>query len=769
MFSTTKFPKKTIAILSAGSVVAISFFVMVGWHFDIMLFKTLIPDYIAMKFNTALALLFFSVSLLLLTVSTKRYLKIVSFIFLGSGVLIGFLTLLQYVFNVNFGIDEFFYAEVEGIGKLYPPGRLAPITGVCFLLLGASVYLAFFKARPLYRLSQILLVVTALVPFQALVSYGLGIQTSFGLAAHSRIAIHTAVALILLSIGFLVLMSRRGYMPVLISGTAAGASARQLVFVAVFAPPFFTFLERAGEKHQLFPADFGTLLHVVGSVIFFVFMILRSTGKLHQSLREQRRQQRRLIQQEREMLMHIQLERDAVAAQKEAIRTTQVKSDFLNSMSHEIRTPLNGILGMLTLLGNTELNSLQKSLIHTMDTSSKVLLNLINQILDLSKIEAGKVELNENNFDLKTLVDSTIAIVDLPAREKHLTLASQIHTEANGFYLGDSFRIQQIILNLLNNAIKFSDRGIVTLKIEKVSVLDNESVLRFEVIDSGIGLDEAGVQKLFKAFSQVQAPQERTQAGTGLGLAISKHLVELMNGRIGVESRIGSGSKFFFEIKLKNSTRTEVLQTVGEQMPVKTVDKIKGRILVAEDNKVNQKVASSMLELLGCTARVVENGVQAIEALRSEHFDIILMDGQMPEMDGYEATRRIRQGEAGVENSKIPIMAVTANVVQGNMQSCYDAGMNDFVSKPIDFDDFSYKVKKWISRGQSVIDRKAIDVLQQLAGVGNKTLIKDLVGLFELETTPALKAIRFQVETGDFVMAAKTAHHLKPRFADKAR
>lgn len=248
-------------------------------------------------------------------------------------------------------------------------------------------------------------------------------------------------------------------------------------------------------------------------------------------------------------------------------------------------------------------------------------------------------------------------------------------------------------------------------------------------------------------------------------MAISKKLVELMNGRIGVESKKGPGSRFYFELPLKNSNVVAPPASLDEKSG-RANEKISGHVLVAEDNKVNQRVTRSMLEILGCTMRVVENGTEAIEALRSEHFDIILMDGQMPEMDGYEAARRICKGEAGSENSKIPILAVTANAVQGSAQNCFDAGMNDFISKPIDFDDFTYKVKKWNSRGRNVIDKKAIEVLQQLAMGGNKNLINDLVYLFNQETTPILKTLRTQVEQGDFVSAAKAAHHLKSSCAN---
>lgn len=739
-----------------GALVAfICFTVMLGWHLDWPVLTTLVPGYAVMKVNTAVALFCFAMVLMVLNSSWKKRLISVAWFFLILGFSIAVVTLIQYVFGANFGIDEILYVDREGVGKNYPPGRLAPVTAVSFALLGLAVFLVFFKRRPLYKLGQVLLVVTALISFQALVASALGMQTSFGISAHTRMALHTAISFVLLSVGFLSMTVTRGYMPVLVSSTEAGETARKLVAMAIFSPPFFSFLEYAGKKYDLFDPDLGTLLRVVGSVVFFVIIIWRSTDRLHLSLRAHRRQQNKLVQSERDLLKHIQQEHEAVAAQKEAQRAGKMKSDFLASVSHEIRTPLNGIMGMLTLLGNTELNRLQKSFIQTMDTSSQVLLNLINQILDLSKIESGKINLLENNFDLKALVEGAIAIVDLPARQKQLIIAPQIHVNAVGFYLGDSFRVQQILLNLLNNAIKFSSNGIITVKIEKVNEVKDESTLRFEVIDSGVGVDEDSAGKLFQMYG-----------GTGLGLAVAKQLVDLMQGRIGVESKPGSGAKFFFEIRLKNSN-VVAMSAIGEPGSSNQLkEKIQAHLLVAEDNKVNQRVISSMVEILGATVKVVENGMDAIEALRSEYFDIILMDGQMPEMDGYEATRRIRLGEAGAQNQKIPILAVTANVVQGNAQECYDAGMNDFISKPIDFDDLTYKIKRWVTRGRNVIDKKAIEVLQQLANGGNKNLIKDLVNLFKQETAPVLKTLRSQVQENDFAAAAKTAHHLKSSCAN---
>jgi len=763
---TTKISSRLIAGLIGAVVIFISLLVMMGWCFDIAILKTLLPGYITMKFNTALALLCFGIVQVILASTQEKSWRQTSFVLLIFGTSISVLTLAQYIFELDLGIDELLYADTEGIGKTYPPGRLAPVTAINFILLGLSVYLAFFKKSRLYKLSQIILVATAVISFQALISYILSMQLSFQVATHPRMAIHTAASFVLLGTGFLFLQLTRGYLLVLVSSTAAGASARKLIGMAIFTPPFFSLIEFLGTKYQIFGPDFGVMLRVIGTVMLFVVVIWQSADQLHFSARERRRQQNKLLKSERDLSTHIKQEQDAVAAKQEALRTTKIKSDFLASMSHEIRTPLNGIMGMLALLSNTELNSLQKNLVQTMDMSSQVLLNLINQILDLSKIEAGKVDLLENNFELKALVESVIAIVELPARQKHLIMSSQVHSDAVGFYLGDSFRIQQVLLNLLHNAVKFSDRGIITLKISKQNSTAEQTLLLFEVVDNGVGVDDAGMDKLFQAFSQLETSGVRSgDGGTGLGLAISKKLVELMNGRIGVESKKGLGSRFFFELPLKNSKVLSPPDSIVEKS-VRGKEKISGHVLVAEDNKVNQRVTSSMLDILGCTMKVVETGKDAIEALRSEPFDIILMDGQMPELDGYEATRRIRKGEAGTENTKIPILAVTANVVQGSAQNCYDAGMNDFISKPIDFDDFTYKVKKWISRGRSVIDTKTIELLQQLALGGNKNLIKDLVGLFKQETTPILKTMRTQVEQGDFASVAKSAHHLKSSCAN---
>lgn len=477
MVQTAKTLSRKIAASIGSVVIFVSLLVIVGWLFDIAILKTLLPGYITMKFNTALVLLCFGVVQVLLASTQEKRWRQISFTLLIFGTSIAVLTLAQYIFNVNLGIDELLCSDIEGIGKAYPPGRLAPVTAINFILLGLSVYLTFFKKSRMYNLSQIFLVGTAVISFQALIGYVLSMQLSFQVATHARMAVHTAASFVLLGTGFLFLQLTRGYLLVLVSSTAAGASARKLIGMAIFTPPFFSLIEFLGTKYQFFGPDIGVMLRVIGTVMLFVVVIWQTTDQLHLSARERRRQQNKLLRSERELSTHIKQEQDAIAATQEALRSTKVKSDFLASMSHEIRTPLNGIMGILALLSNTDLNSLQKNLVQTMDMSSQVLLNLINQILDLSKIEAGKVDLHENNFELKALVESAIAIVELPARQKQLIMTSQIHSDAVGFYLGDSFRIQQVLLNLLHNAVKFSDRGIITLKISKKASRLDESTL----------------------------------------------------------------------------------------------------------------------------------------------------------------------------------------------------------------------------------------------------------------------------------------------------
>jgi signal transduction histidine kinase/CheY-like chemotaxis protein/HPt (histidine-containing phosphotransfer) domain-containing protein len=605
------------------------------------------------------------------------------------------------------------------------------------------------------------------------------------------------------------------------------------------------------------------------------------------------------------------LEHELVAAKEAAEAGSRAKSEFLANTSHEVRTPLNGVLGMCDLLLGTALDAEQRRFAETIHESGEALLAVVNDILDISKLEAGKLEIDKNEFDLLTVVEQAVGLMASKAREKQIDLGVFVEPEARGVYLGDPLRIRQILLNLLSNAIKFTDKGGVSVQVVvKLAEIQNlpEGVvpLHFEVKDSGIGIPENEQKRLFQKFSQVDPSATRRFGGTGLGLAICRQLVELMGGKIGAHSRLNHGSTFWFELNLVRTGTTAVdrdhlteqfktlralmvddvpmnleilsrqLRAIGteaigvddgfaamaelerawhrgkpydilfldQMMPGMTgmelarrlrdsrhlaelklvlissagreaarnagdialdyvlekpvrqqdlldcllaiysiridpvavplyrhtepaKDKSKLRILLAEDNRINQQYAKALLEKAGHQVTVAENGVMAVDAAQREDFDVILMDVQMPEMDGVVATRHIRKLPA--PKCATPIIAMTANAMAGAREDYLKAGMDDYISKP-------FQPTKLLSKLATLVGRRAPDMphrtaagvaaaldMDKLEGLRNVLPDKELVAFIELylhDTLTHLESIAETVAKGELEAAGRSAHVL---------
>jgi signal transduction histidine kinase/ActR/RegA family two-component response regulator len=388
------------------------------------------------------------------------------------------------------------------------------------------------------------------------------------------------------------------------------------------------------------------------------------------------------------------------SAQRQAHKLAQAKSEFLAKMSHEIRTPLNGVIATADLMAATQLNDEQHELLDTLTLSAKTLLGIINDILDFSKIEAGRMVLETLPFTPTVLVEEVVSIMAPAAHSKGLTVRTELSSSLPHSVAGDPLRLRQILLNFVGNAIKFTACGEVVIRAMRLKKGEGQSAwLRFEVQDTGVGIPPEKQAGIFDAFTQADSSVTRQYGGTGLGLAICKRLVELMGGQIGVYSQPGQGSCFWFEVPLpvvqENAPEETTAQPSGSALNSHELDGV--RVLLVEDNPVNQKVAIRMLQKLGCVVELAENGQQALEKLERASYDIVLMDMQMPVMDGLTATRLLRQREQQTGHHQV-VIALTANAMQTDRELCLDAGMDDYLSKPLTLDALQVMLLRWVAQ-----------------------------------------------------------------------
>jgi signal transduction histidine kinase/CheY-like chemotaxis protein len=779
---------QVLAILT----VLLGLVVMLGWAIHNERLETVFPGYVSMKANTAFCFSLCGLSLLIGYLSRPQsWKKSVSQILAVLVVLISGMTLTEYLAHISLGLDQILCTDAPNAPFTSSPGRMAPNTALGFLFSGLSLIVLTRGVRGASA-GQALAMAALFVSLIALLGYLFEAQALITVFSLTGMAVHTILGFWLLGIAILCARPKKGLMIAVLAQNSGGLIARRLIAPAIIAPILLGWIIFQGLRAGYYDEGFAASLIVLSSTIVICIMTGRSITELNR------------IDIERKRLTEARLNADA--REVGALEASRLKSEFVANVSHEIRTPMNGVLGMTSLLLDSDLSPEQRENVETIRQSGDALLTLVNEILDFSKIEAGKIIIEQKPFSLASCVDEVINLLALNARRNKINLISFVDPHVMPVYLGDASRVRQVLLNLIGNAVKFTEVGEVTLQVNSAPVKDNLYRLEFVISDTGMGISPEALPQLFQPFQQGDASATRKHGGTGLGLTITKRLIELMGGEITVSSVLSAGSIFRFSLPLHSSNmeglvpedrlppacrliivsqggnypfmlkkqleawgatvlgvvdpvtllkmsesnvtavlmdrdedtialaaqmqfdpdwntvprylfdfneplaedraglfskrlikpvkRSHLLAIIGEltgAQPAQTritgplglpplSEKLPLRILLAEDNHINQKVGLALLNRLGYRADVAGNGLEAVESVTRQPYDLVLMDIQMPEMDGIEAAQAIRKKVA----DRCPILvALTANAFHGAREEYLAQGFDDYLSKPI--------------------------------------------------------------------------------------
>lgn len=555
---------------------------------------------------------------------------------------------------------------------------------LCLLIMSTGIYCVTSNRPKLQVVAQICALSVGFYSSLALIGFAFDFSILTGAVA-SGVSFPCLLVILALSTALFLVRPTQPPASILISDTLGGVVARRLLPIC-FLPPVLGLIGRL-QGSQSSPLLILILIVILGLPVL-IYLVARALDHA-QNEKDQAYSQVQVLNQQ----LNKQVD-ELVKSQSQITEALRARSEFLAKVSHELRTPLSGIIGTTELLVGMPLSSEQRELANIALDSANSLLALINEILDFSKIDARKLQIEYINFDLMQVVETAVQSMRAKANKKHLSLLTFIAPDVPTKVKGDPGRLRQIMVNLIDNAIKFTEQGKVLVQVAVEA--DNPNHVRFSITDSGIGISTEQSERLFQPFVQADGSTTRRYGGTGLGLSICKSLADLMHGKIGIISSPGKGSTFWFILPLEAVSADEEESDSYEQQKI-TCSAKASKLLLVEDNPVNSRLAVLQLKRLGYEADTASTGREAVEAFEKKHYAMILMDIQMPDMDGFEATSIIRQKESGT-GMHVPIVATTAHAMLGDREKCLAGGMDDYLTKPLALESLSTVIKRWCTR-----------------------------------------------------------------------